>query len=391
MFRKIFFWAHLAVGLAGGVLIAVMSFTGAALTFEKDILVWAEGDARRIDVPAAGGTRLRIDDAVGKALAAHPDWRISNATVSSDPRDALILGMPGNLTAAVNPYTGEVKEVTAPRTRAFMQTMRAWHTRLNFKAGPGNAGAAINAAANVGFVFLVVSGLVIWWPRAWRWPALRPSVWFVRTAGKARDWNWHNVFGLWFLPVLFVLAGTGVVLSYRWANVAVFQVMGEQPPANLAPPAPPPLKLAAPAAGAAPLGSDELIAAVQKAYPEWTQVTLRFGNPRTSVSPAAAPRTYAAVVRQANAWPRFDQPVVTVDAYDGRVVRTEGYETLSPGMRARRWIRLLHSGEALGSGVQLLSGLACVAGCLLVYTGFALAWRRFVPRRNPAGVGAASE
>ena len=46
------------VNLAGAVFIAIMSFTGAALTFEKEILAWAERDARRIDVPAGQPVRL---------------------------------------------------------------------------------------------------------------------------------------------------------------------------------------------------------------------------------------------------------------------------------------------------------------------------------------------
>lgn len=379
MIRKILFWSHLVCGVAAGLMIAIMSFTGAALTFEKDLIAWAERDARRVAAPATGTTRLGIDEAVARALAARPELRINNALLSADPLDAIILALPANAMLAVNPYTGEVKDVTAPRMRAFMQTMRAWHLRLNFKAGPGNAGAMINSAANLLFVFLALSGLVIWWPRIWQWRVLRPSVWFSGAKGKARDWNWHNVIGLWSLPMILVLAGTGVVLSYKWANTLVFQLAGETPPPNLAPPALPPLNLPAPPAGAAVLTSDAAVAAVQKAYPEWSLVTVRFNPPRSSAPATGAkpPRTLAVVVKEKAPWPRFNQPTVTLDAYSGEIVRTEGYATLSPGMQARRWLRLLHSGEAMGRFVQLLSGLACLGGCVLVYTGFALTWRRF--------------
>lgn len=387
MLRKIIFWSHLVCGIAAGFMIAVMSFTGAALTFEKDIIAWAESDARRVAVPAPGVTRLGVDEAVARALAVRPEIRVNNAMLSADPRDAVILGLPANALLAVNPYTGEVKDVTAPRTRAFMQTMRAWHMRLNFKAGPGNAGATINAAANLVFVFLALSGLVIWWPKLWQWRGLRPSLWFTGAKGKARDWNWHNVIGFWSLPMILVLAGTGVVLSYRWANNLVFHLAGETPPPNLIPPAPGPLNLSAPPVGAVVLSSDAAIAAVQKAYPEWSLVTVRFNPPRTSAPAAGAkpPRTLSLVVKERAPWPRFNQPTVTLDAYSGEIVRTEGYATLSPGMQARRWTRLLHSGEAMGRFVQLLSGLACLGGCVLVYTGFALTWRRFVAtKKTPA-------
>ena len=49
----------------------------------------------------------------------------------------------------------------------------------------------------------------------------------------------------------------------------------------------------------------------------------------------------------------------------------------SPGVQARRWVRFLHTGEALGLAGQTLAGLASAAAALLVWTGLSLALRRF--------------
>ena len=135
---------HLGVGLIAGLAIGIMSFTGAALTFEKDILAWAERDARRIPLPTPEAVRIGLDELMGRVLAARPELRLFNVTVSADPRDAVIVGIPANAAVAVNPYSGEIRDVPAPRTLAFIQAMRAWHFRLNFKAGPGNTGAMLN-------------------------------------------------------------------------------------------------------------------------------------------------------------------------------------------------------------------------------------------------------
>ena len=149
MFRRILFWCHLVLGLAAGVFIFVMCLTGAALTFEKDLISWAERDARRGEPPAASAARLSLAQMIERARAAQPDLRVLNLTVSADPREAVALAAPGNKTFCVNPYTGEVREARAPRMRAFMQTMRDWHLRLNFKPTPGTPalGARLNAAA----------------------------------------------------------------------------------------------------------------------------------------------------------------------------------------------------------------------------------------------------
>ena len=145
-----------------------------------------------------GATRLPLAAALEAVRAAEPGVRIGSLTVSRDPGEAIAVGVSNNRTYCVDPTTGTVREALAPRMRAWMQAMRSWHTRLNLAITPGRPGLGVqlNSAANVLFVFLGVSGLVLWWPRSWGWRMLRASLWFVPGArGKARDWNWHNTFG----------------------------------------------------------------------------------------------------------------------------------------------------------------------------------------------------
>jgi uncharacterized iron-regulated membrane protein len=46
------------------------------------------------------------------------------------------------------------------------------------------------------------------------------------------------------------------------------------------------------------------------------------------------------------------------------------------------WMRFVHTGEYYGVLGQTIAGIASAAGILLVYTGFALALRRFVAWRK---------
>ena len=60
----------------------------------------------------------------------------------------------------------------------------------------------------------------------------------------------------------------------------------------------------------------------------------------------------------------------------------------------RRWVRFLHTGEALGLPGQTLAGLASAAAALLVWTGLSLALRRFMRWRvrvNNSGSEAAAQ
>jgi uncharacterized iron-regulated membrane protein len=64
------------------------------------------------------------------------------------------------------------------------------------------------------------------------------------------------------------------------------------------------------------------------------------------------------------------------------VLKREGFADLSAGRQLRSWTRFLHTGQALGWGGQFIAGLACLGGCFLVYTGFALSWRRFFGKKK---------
>jgi len=61
-----------------------------------------------------------------------------------------------------------------------------------------------------------------------------------RLSGKARDFNWHNVIGIWSaIPLAIVVAGA-VPISYPWASNLVYRIVGEEPPRPQAGPGGPP-------------------------------------------------------------------------------------------------------------------------------------------------------
>ena len=82
------------------------------------------------------------------------------------------------------------------------------------------------------------------------------------------------------------------------------------------------------------------------------------------------------MVREANASPRFASIQLWADPFTGKILREERWADLSPGRKARVWMRFLHTGEALGAGGQLVAGIASLGAAVLVWTGLALALRR---------------
>lgn len=401
-FRKVIFWLHLLAGVIAGVVIGVMSVTGLALAYEKQLIAWAERDIRRVTLPTDAGTKsLPLDELLAKAGGKVPGTRPSAVTVEADPAQAVLVSFGRTNSLYLNPYTGEVREQGAKRLRGFMQAMIAWHRYLAADGERRALGKAVTGACNAAFLVLAVSGLYLWWPRQWTKRALGAVTLFnFRLSGKARDFNWHNVIGLWSAPVLIVLTATAMPISYRWAGNLIYTLTGTTAPAQGAGPgavAGPAVEVPTPPPGARPLGLGALIEAAQKNVPNWQQVTVRVGGgaprggppregagreaPRDGERRGDSAQPVTVSVKERNGWPLFASLQLTLNPYTGEVLRRQTFANENAGMKVRRWTRFLHTGEALGLIGQGVAGLASLGGAFLVWTGFALAWRRLAGRK----------
>ena len=121
-------------------------------------------------------------------------------------------------------------------------------------------------------------------------------------------------------------------------------------------------------------GLDTLIENIQKQTEEWRTIGFR--------PPTAADKTVAFTVEAGWGGQPQLRSTITVDKHSGEILRTERYEDLDPGLRARIWLRFVHTGEYYGYLGQTIAGIASVAGVIFVWTGVALSYRRFRAWRN---------
>ena len=369
-FRKTLFWLHLVSGVIAGLIIGLMSLTGVALAFEQEVIGWADHEARQVQAPAPDAPRLSVDELLARVRTARPDVKLMGVTEYPEPTSAVLVSTGRSSGVYVNPYTGEVRELGAQGWRDFFRRMMEWHRWLGTSEANRATGRAITGICNAAFLFLGVTGLYLWWPRKWTWRTVRQSLWFRGgLRGKARDWNWHNAIGFWCLPILLVLTASGLVISYKWASDLLFTLTGNTPPAAAGPAAPPTVQVPEPPSGAQPLSLDALFIEARKQAPAWESLSVRLGG--------EGAQTFA--VREEDRWPRFASAQVSLNPFTGQVLRRETFADYNLGRRLRTWMRFLHTGEALGWPGKLLAALASLGGAFLVWTGFALAWRRFIP------------
>jgi uncharacterized iron-regulated membrane protein len=205
------------------------------------------------------------------------------------------------------------------------------------------------------FLVMVISGVILWWPTA----VFKLN---RKLKNKAKQWNRHNVFGIWFAPFIVLLSVTGLIMAHQWANNLLFLVTNSA------------VQLPKKAEERAEVAvSNEKLAALIKLaserIPEWETLNVKVAKGAVNVS-----------IEEVVWMGLRGRSQLVFDAETGQELIWEPFNDQSTGRKARSFIKPLHTGEAGGFLGQILVVLACLASMLLVWTGFAMSYRRFIKR-----------
>ena len=369
--RTLIFWPHLIAGVTAGAIILLMSVTGVLLTYERQLIAWSDSGFRST-VPADGSAPLSVEALLTTLRRDHPDLEVSGVTLASDPAAPVSIAA-GRQTVYADAYTGRLLGESTQGMRRFMSATRAWHRWIAVEGEGRPVARAITGWSNAVFLFIVASGIYLWFPRKWSWRHVRPVVWFSRgLRGKARDFNWHNAIGAWSAVPLFIVVLTAMPISFPWANALVYRAVGEEPPqqgGRGGREGGPPREDARRDRQAPTLdGIDALVSKATEQSPGWTTINMRL--PGSDRAPVAF-----AIDRGDGGQPQL-RSTLTLDRSTGAVVSSETFADQSLGRRLRSISRFAHTGEVLGLTGQTIAGLATAGAVVLVWTGIALALRR---------------
>ncbi len=411
-FRKLVFWAHLVTAVSAAAIILLMSVTGVLLTYQRQLTAWA--DVRGLDAgpPAPGAARLAPEALLARVAQTHPG-KPTTLKWFADADAPAQVAFGRERTLFVSAYTGQVLGEGHAGVRAFFRKVVALHRWVGGENENRELGKKITGAANLLFLFLVVSGFYLWFPRNWTRRAFRNVAWFRRgLTPRARDFNWHHVIGFWSAVPLFVIVLSGVVISYPWASNLVYRVVGETPP---------PPQGGAPTGGGSAAGGSATASAARSEGARGESRGGAAGGERPAGERAgrggdaekAVPLDGIGVLaaraeRQVEGWrsitltlpKKADEPIafnidrgdggqpqkrasLSLNRASGEVTKWEPFPTQTTGRRLRSILRFAHTGEVLGIPGQTLAGLVSLGAAFLVWTGLALTWRRFRQWRAP--------
>lgn len=397
--RTLIFWPHLVAGVAAGLVILVMSVTGAVLTYERQMIAWSDSEFRSVP-PSPGAPRLPVEAILETLKREHPEIAPTAVTQASAADAPVTLAVPQR-TLYLDAYSARLLGEGSQTLRRFMSGTRAWHRWLAVEGEGRPIARAVTGWSSLIFLFIIASGFYLWFPRKWKWPQIRNVVLFNgKATGKARDFNWHNVIGVWSSIPLFIVVLAGLPISFPWANALVYRLVGEEAPARggregggggRAAQAGPREGAGgreargggregggirdrratgenAEAAAGAFDGLNALWSRAEQQVEGWRTINMRI--PESSRAPVVF-----AIDKGDGGQPHL-RSNLTLERATGRVATYEAFDDQSLGRRLRSISRFAHTGEVLGIPGQTIAGLATAGGAVLVWTGIALAWRR---------------
>ena len=245
---------HLWLAVLAAIPLLVTGVTGVLLAYVEPIEQWLEPEVFAVE---ATGEALRPSVIAARLRSAYPDATLHHVGVPSSPPDypyTVFASAPGaegreRFMLFADPYTGTVQQRS---DRGPMQVVEAIHRNLTF----GQAGRYWVSGSSILLIAISIIGVYLWWP-------MRANT--VRRMVRRRDaMNWHMVTGLLVLPVLALIALTGVTLTFNKQVIPFLYAVTNSPQM----PEPPRVELQNEAA----LSLAEAVQAVERKLPQ-AQIT----------------------------------------------------------------------------------------------------------------------
>lgn len=343
-------WSHRWIGMTVGLAMVFLAVTGAGQAFRWQLepVVYAD----LLTAPAC--QRLPLDTLLAAAREAHPGVNAESLRFHPAGGETAQVRFSDRETVYVNPCSSTVTGRQAAFGGLF-GTLEYVHRMMflsDFKLWSG-------IVTLIAFVFLVIGGIVLWWPRGWS-QARRSLKIDKRLTGMAFLLNLHKTFGVYAFTVLLVVTFMGNAMAFDWVKRGVYWAAGSEMPMGG--------RKDQPAGEAKPaLALEEVWRKAEQVLDGPADVTIRL--PRRASDPvqmsaieASAPHARA-------------RSEIVLDGATGEVRRYTPYARTSLGNKIYNWGVAIHTGQAFGVAGAFIVFSASMAVPVLAYSGIA-SWLR---------------
>lgn len=361
--KKIIGKVHLWLGLSSGIIVFIIAITGCLYTFEREIQELRQRSFKYVE-PRQSAYLLPTQI---KAIAekAVPGKKLHSVQYGK-PGDAAVAVYYGEdyyYAAWVNPYTGQVLQVKN-MDKDFFRVVLMGHYYLWL---PPAIGQPIVIVATVVFVVMMITGLILWWPRN---KAARKQRFSVKWQAKwkRKNYDLHNVLGFYMTWVVIFMAITGLVFGWQWFASSLYKVAGGEKSLTFVESPSDTTHATAPA----PLSNvDKLWLQMQKEHADAATIDVHFPETK-SASIEIAANTDASTYYKSD-YRFFDQYTLKelpVAHIYGR------YKNLKAADKLMRMNYDIHIGAIAGLPGKVIAFFASLIAASLPVTGFLIWWGR---------------
>jgi uncharacterized iron-regulated membrane protein len=372
--KKVIGIIHLWLGLASGLVVFIVSITGCIYVFEEELKTFFYTDREVVTIP---------DHAVKKSLSAllaiaqkesgqeHP---VQNIEIPAAP-DRTYIFRPAQIRndkaythfgeivyqrkLYLDPYTGEVVK-NENTTYEFFTVVLRLHRNLLLNRSIGTVIVGISVIL---FVILLITGIVLWWPKNKKGIKQRVSfAWKKTTRWKRKNYDLHAVPGFYSLFIVLIIALTGLVWSFDWFdNTVQWIANGGAKPAK-----------------AKPLVSDTTMlhstAPIDRIYS-----TLAASNQNAqsfNINLPQKPKDVISVSVRNHIHTRYNTARYQFDQYSGKLLKISLFDEKNNGEKLRAMNYDIHTGSVLGLTGKILAFIASLISASLPVTGFIIWYGR---------------
>ncbi|SKD05347.1 Uncharacterized iron-regulated membrane protein [Chitinophaga ginsengisegetis] len=388
LFRIVVDKLHLWLGLGAGIIVLIISITGCLFVFQKEVNDYYY---RKILYVTPENTPLRPVSELKKIAQAAlgPDKPAMSITTYARPDMAWeFMAYKGNDTALtyfgtleyyesvlVNPYTGKVTGRIDYKYNFFSIVKGIhWSLLLNDKYGQ-----TIVGWSTLIFVVLMITGLIMWWPKKWNKANRDKSFKIKWKAGFKRvNYDLHNVLGFYAMIIALVIAFTGMVWAFTWFQTTVYVVASRSI-------TPPDVKQYESAKTAAKLSQDPLDIAYSKALPILKDAK------RIFIAPAFGETGVNTISGNKGEETYYGSDFLTFDQYSGELLGRRNDSHKNAGERLIDMNYDIHVGAIAGLPGKILAFIISLICASLPVTGFYVWWgKRKKSKKKPVVIRASA-
>jgi uncharacterized iron-regulated membrane protein len=374
-FKKAVGKIHLWLGLASGLVVFIVALTGCIYTFQKEISERLHPDLYFVPPPddheklPLSFLQHEAQAMLGKDkpinfIVAYNDpvraWEFS--AYKEGPEDALTYfdALEYYKVVRVNPYTGKITGTTDYKYE-FFNVVKYLHWSLLLSTKYGQPIVGIGTLI---FVILLITGLILWWPKKWNKANFNKSF-KIKWKAKFKRLNYdlHNVPGFYSLFFVLLLSLSGMVWAFRWFQSAVYVVSS----LSVTPPKEEVFKSGI---------SHEIDAAHAIDVAFTTAASLSPGAKRIGISPAYGPDAAITIYAYKGREIYYDYDELSFDQHSGRLLGRQDWSKKNNGEKIIGMNYDIHVGAALGLPGKIVAFIASFIAASLPVTGFLIWWGR---------------